>query len=77
MSLPCKGKNLPSVMLGDGETNAGTCGDIMKLGNEIRRSPSPETNPRRWEKLPTNECTEKGVTLAAVIVDRLKIGSES
>jgi hypothetical protein len=49
----------------------------MKPGNGIRRSPCPETKPRRWEKLPTNECTEKGVTHAAVITNRLKIGSES
>jgi hypothetical protein len=33
--------------------------------------------PRRWEKLPTNECTEKGVSLAVAITDRIKIGSES
>jgi hypothetical protein len=29
------------------------------------------------EKLPMSECTEKGVTLAATITDKLKTGSES
>jgi hypothetical protein len=77
MSLPCKGRNLPSVMPGDGETDVGTCDDIMKPRNGIRRSPCPETKLRRWEKLPTNEYTGKGVTPTAVIADRLKIGSES
>jgi hypothetical protein len=77
MSLPCKGRNLPSVMPDDREIDVGTCGDIMKPGNGIRRSLCPGTKPRRWEKLLTNECTEKGVTPAAVIADRLKIGSES
>jgi hypothetical protein len=74
MSLLCKGRNLPSVKPDDGETGAETCGDIMISGNEMRRSPCPETKPRKWEKLPTNECTEKGVTPATVIADRLKIG---
>jgi hypothetical protein len=64
------------VKLGDGETNAGTCGDIMMSGNGIRRSPYPETKLRKWEKLLMNKCTEKGVTLAVAIVDKLKIGSE-
>jgi hypothetical protein len=35
MSLPCKGKNLPSVKHDDGGTDAGTCSDITKLGNGI------------------------------------------
>jgi hypothetical protein len=64
-------------MPGDEETDAETCGDIMKPGNEIWHNPCPETKPQRWEKLPTNECTEKGVTPAAAIANRLKIGSES
>jgi hypothetical protein len=59
----------------DGETDAGTCGDIMKPGNGIRRSLCPETKPRKWEKLPMNKCTEKGVTPIAAIADRLKIRS--
>jgi hypothetical protein len=37
----------------------------------------PETKPQKWKKLPTNKCIEKGVTPAATIVDKLKIGSES
>jgi hypothetical protein len=45
MSLPCKGRNLPSVMLGDKETYTGTCGDIMKPGNRIRHSLCPEKKP--------------------------------
>jgi hypothetical protein len=39
MSLPCKGKNLPNMKRDDGGTDAGTYGDIMKLGNRIQRSP--------------------------------------
>jgi hypothetical protein len=77
MSLPCKGKNLPSVKHDNEGTCVGTCGDIMKLGNGIRRSPYPKTKPQRWEKLPMSECNEKGVTLAAAIVDKLRTGSES
>jgi hypothetical protein len=77
MSLPCKESNLPSVKHDGGGIDVGTCSDIMKLGNRIRRSPYPETKPQRWEKLPTNECTKKGVTLAALIADKLKTGSES
>jgi hypothetical protein len=65
------------VMPGNGETNAGMCGDIMKPGNGIRRSSCLGMKPRKWEKLPTNEYTEKDVTPAAVIADRLKIESES
>jgi hypothetical protein len=53
------------------------CGDIMKPGNGIRRSPCPGTKPRKWGKLPMNEYTEKDVTPAAAITDRLRIGSES
>ena len=65
------------MMPGDEETDAGTCGDIMKPGNRIWRSPCPETKPHKWGKLPTNEYTEKGVTPVATIVDKLKIESES
>jgi hypothetical protein len=77
MSLPCKGKNLPSVKHNDGGTDAGTYGDIMKLGNRIRRSLYPETKPQRWERLPMSECTEKGVTLVTAIIDKLRTESES
>jgi hypothetical protein len=45
----------------------------MKPGNRIWCSPCPGTKLRKWEKLPTNEYTEKDVTPA----DRLKFGSES
>jgi hypothetical protein len=76
-SLPCKGRSLPSAKHDDGGTNAGTCGDIMKSGNGIRRGPYPETKPQRWEKLPMSECTKKGVTLAAAIADKLNTESES
>jgi hypothetical protein len=77
MSLPCKGRNLPSVMPSNEETDAETCGDIMKPGNGIRRSPCPGTKPRKWEKLPMNEYTEKDITPTAVIADSLRIGSKS
>jgi hypothetical protein len=30
MNPPCRGTNLPSVMLGDGEIGTGTCHDITK-----------------------------------------------
>jgi hypothetical protein len=59
----------------DEGTDTGTYGDIMKLGNEIRCSSYPEMKPQRWEKLPMSECTEKGVTLAAAISDKLRSGS--
>jgi hypothetical protein len=49
-----QGRNLPSVMPSDGETDARMCGDIMKPGNGIRRIPCPETKPQKWEKRPTN-----------------------
>jgi hypothetical protein len=61
----------------DEETDAETFSDIMKPRNEIQRSPCSRTKPRKWEKLPTNECTEKDVTPAAAIADRLKIRNES
>jgi hypothetical protein len=41
MILPYKGRNLPSVMPGDEETDDGMCGDIMKRGNRIQHSPCP------------------------------------
>jgi hypothetical protein len=77
MNLPCKGRNLPSVMPGDGEIDAEMCGDILKRGNGTRRSLCLGMKPRKWEKLPMNEYTEKGITPAAVIAYRLKIESES
>jgi hypothetical protein len=77
MSLPCKGKNLPSVKRGDGGTDAGTYDDITKLGNRIRRSPYPETKPQKWEKLSTSGHIEKGETLAVAIADKLRTENES
>jgi hypothetical protein len=77
MSLPCKGKNLPSVKRDDRGTDVKTYGDIMKLGNKIRCSPYPETKPQKWEKLLTSECTEKGGTLAAAIANKLKTESKN
>jgi hypothetical protein len=47
-------------------------GDIMKLENETRRSLYHEMRSRRWEKLLTNESSERGGTPADVIVGRLK-----
>jgi hypothetical protein len=61
----------------DGGTDAGTCGDITRLGNGIRRSPYLRTKPQKWEKLLTSEYTEKGGTLAAVITDKLRTKSGS
>jgi hypothetical protein len=40
-------EELPSVKHGDGGTDAGTCGDITRLGNGIRRSLYPGTKPRK------------------------------
>jgi hypothetical protein len=77
MSLPCKGKNLPSVKRGDGGTDVRTYGDITKLGNGIRCSPCPVMKLQKWEKLPTNEYTEKGETLIAAIADKLRGENES
>jgi hypothetical protein len=77
MSLPYKGKNLPSAKHGNGGTDTGTYDDIMRPANGIRRSLYPEKKHQRWEKLLMSECTEKGVTLAAAIADKLKTESES
>ena len=67
-----QGEEPPSVMPGDGETDAGMCGGIMKLGNRTQHNPYPRTKLRKWEKLLMNEYTEKDATPAAAIVDRLK-----
>jgi hypothetical protein len=69
---PCLGKNLLSEKLADGGTDAEIFGDITKRGNGTRRSLYPEMKSRRWEKLQTNESSEKGGTLADVIASRLK-----
>jgi hypothetical protein len=45
MNLPCRGRNLPIVMPDDGETDAGMCGDIMKLRNGTQRNPYLGTKP--------------------------------
>jgi hypothetical protein len=71
-SQPCLGKNLLSEKLADGGTDAKIFDDITKQGNETRRSLYPEMKFRRWEKLLTNESSERGETLAGVIVSRLK-----
>jgi hypothetical protein len=39
MSLPYRGRNLPSVMPGDGETDTETCTDITKPKNGTQRNP--------------------------------------
>ena len=72
-----QGEHPPQRDAGDKETDVETCGDIMKSGNGIWRSPCPGTKPPKWGKLLTNEYTEKDVTPAAVIADRLRIESES
>jgi hypothetical protein len=69
---PCLGKNLLSEKLADRGTNAEIFGDITKQGNRTRRSLYPKMKFWRWEKLQTNESSERGGTLADVIVGRLK-----
>jgi hypothetical protein len=71
MSLSCRERNLPSVMPGDGETDAEMCGDIMKLENRIQHNPYPGTKPRKWGKLPMNEYTKKDATPTAAIAEGL------
>jgi hypothetical protein len=65
-SQPCLGK------LANGGTDAEIFGDITKQGNGTRRSLYPEMKFWRWEKLLTNESSERGGTLAEVIIGRLK-----
>jgi hypothetical protein len=64
-------------MPGDGETDAGMCGDITKPENRTRRNPYLGTKPQKWEKLLINEYIEKYATLAAAIADRLNGESEN
>jgi hypothetical protein len=71
-SQPCLGKNLLSEKLADEGTDAEIFDNITKRGNGTWRSLYPEMKSRRWEKLVTNESSEKGGTLANVIVGRLK-----
>jgi hypothetical protein len=72
-----QGEEPPSVKRDDGGTDIRTYDDIMKLGNGIRCSPYPKMKPRRREKLPMSECTEKSITLATAITDKLRTESES
>jgi hypothetical protein len=71
-SQPCLGKNLLSEKLADGGTDAEIFGDITKQGNGTRCSLYLEMKFQRWEKLLTNESSEREGTLADVIVGRLK-----
>jgi hypothetical protein len=71
-SQPCLVKNLLSEKLADGGTDAKIFGNITKQGNGTQRSLYPEMKSRRWEKLLTNESSEKKGTLANEIADRLK-----
>jgi hypothetical protein len=68
----CLGKNFLSGKLVDEGTDAITPGDIMKPGNEIRRSLCREMRSRRWEKLQMNESSGRERIPADVIVDKLK-----
>jgi hypothetical protein len=72
MNPPCWGRNLPSVMLGDGEIGAKTCDDITKPENGTRHNLSLATKPQRWGKPPTKEHIENDATPAPAIVVRLK-----
>jgi hypothetical protein len=69
------GKNLPSAMLGDGETDVETCGDIMKPKNGIRHNPSLRTKPRRWGKPMMKEHIENDASLAAATAVKLRNAS--
>ena len=62
MNPPCRGRNLPNTMLGDGETDAGMCGDITKPENRTQHNPSLGKKPQKWEKLPMKEHIEKAVS---------------
>jgi hypothetical protein len=72
-----QGRNLPSVIPDDGETDAGMCRGIMKSRSGTRRNPYPRTKLQKWKKLPMNEYTEKDATLAVAITDRLRSESEN
>ena len=71
------GEDLPSEKLSDGGTDAGIFGDITRLGSETRRWPYPGMKSRKWEKLPTNECSEKGGILVDVTAGKLKTENEN
>jgi hypothetical protein len=68
----CLRKSLLSEKLTDGGTDAGMFSDITKLGSGTWHNLYPKMKSRRWEKLLTNESSEKGGTLADVIAGRLK-----
>jgi hypothetical protein len=72
MNPPCWGRNLPSAMLVDGETDAETCDDITKPENETHHIPSLWMKPQRWGKPPTKEHIENGTTPTTAIAVRLK-----
>jgi hypothetical protein len=72
MNLPCRGRNLPSVMPDDRETDAGMCGDITMPENGTQHNPYLRMNPQKWEKHLMNEHIEKDATPAAAIADSLK-----
>jgi Na+-transporting NADH:ubiquinone oxidoreductase subunit NqrC len=72
-----QGRNYPNMMPGDGETDAGMCGDITKPENGTWRNPYLGAKLWKWEKLLMNECTEKDATPAVAIVDGLKNGNRN
>jgi hypothetical protein len=45
MNPPCRGRNLPNAVLGDGEIGARTYDDITKPKNGTQRNPSLGTKP--------------------------------
>jgi hypothetical protein len=77
MSQPCQGKNLPSEKLGDEGTDAGIFGDITKPESRTQRSPYLGMKSRKWEKLPTSGCSEKGGILTDVTAGKLKTEIEN
>jgi hypothetical protein len=58
-SQSCLGKNLLSEKLADGGTDTEIFGDITKQGNGTQRSLYLEMIFQRWEKLLTNESSER------------------
>jgi hypothetical protein len=58
-------------MLGDGETSAEMCGDIMKPENGTWHNLSLGMKPQRWGRLLMKEHIENGATPAAETVVKL------
>jgi hypothetical protein len=77
MNPPCWGKNLPSAMLGNGETDAKTCDDIMKSENGTRHNLSLRTKPERWRRPLMKEHIENSATPITVTAIKIRNASGS